>query len=74
MALARSGKGRMEGHTNTLVTAVALMLVIEGLLPFLLPTVWRDAFRRLTEMTDGQIRFVGLSSMLAGLLLLFLTK
>ncbi|MGH8865438.1 MAG: DUF2065 domain-containing protein [Burkholderiales bacterium] len=53
---------------------VALMLIIEGVLPFLLPAVWRDAFRRLTEMSDGQIRFVGLSSMLAGLLLLFLTK
>jgi uncharacterized protein len=64
----------MEAYTNTLMTAVALMLVIEGLLPFLLPMVWRDAFRRLTEMSDGQIRFVGLSSMLAGLLLLFLTK
>ena len=64
----------MEAYTNTLMTAVALMLVIEGLLPFLLPTVWRDAFRRLTEMSDGQIRFVGLSSMLAGLLLLYLTK
>jgi len=64
----------MEAYTNTLMTAVALMLVIEGLLPFLLPTVWRGAFRRLTEMSDGQIRFVGLSSMLAGLLLLFLTK
>ena len=64
----------MEAYTNTLMTAVALMLVIEGLLPFLLPTIWRDAFRRLTEMSDGQIRFVGLSSMLAGLLLLFLTK
>ena len=74
MPLARGGKGRMEGYTNTLMTAFALMLVIEGLLPFLLPTVWRDAFRRLTEMSDGQIRFVGLSSMLAGLLLLFLTK
>ena len=74
MPFARGGKGRMEAHTNTLVTAVALMLVIEGLLPFLLPMVWRDAFRRLTEMSDGQIRFVGLSSMLAGLLLLFLTK
>ena len=74
MALARGGKATMEGYTTTLMTAVALMLVIEGLLPFLLPTVWRDAFRRLTEMTDGQIRFVGLSSMLAGLLLLFLTK
>jgi len=64
----------MEGHTSVLLTAVALMLIIEGVLPFLLPTVWRDAFRRLTEMSDGQIRFFGLSSMLAGLLLLFLTK
>src|ERR1700741_2977747 len=64
----------MKAYTGTLLTAVALMLVIEGLLPFLLPMVWRDAFRRLTEMSDGQIRFVGLSSMLAGLLLLFLTK
>ncbi len=64
----------MEAYTNTLMTAFALMLVIEGLLPFLLPMVWRDAFRRLTEMSDGQIRFVGLSSMLVGLLLLFLTK
>ena len=64
----------MEGYTSILLTAVALMLIIEGVLPFLLPAVWRDAFRRLTEMSDGQIRFVGLSSMLAGLLLLFLTK
>jgi uncharacterized protein YjeT (DUF2065 family) len=64
----------MEGHTSILLMAVALMLIIEGVLPFLLPAIWRDAFRRLTEMSDGQIRFVGLSSMLAGLLLLFLTK
>ncbi len=55
---------------NTLLTALALMLIIEGLLPFLVPGFWRDAFRRLTEMSDGQVRFVGLSSMLAGLLLL----
>ncbi len=64
----------MDGHTGTLVMAVALMLIIEGLLPFLLPAVWRDAFRRLTEMSDGQIRFVGLSSMIAGLLLLLLAN
>ena len=62
----------MDGHMGTLLMAVALMLIIEGLLPLLLPSVWRDAFRRLIEMSDGQIRFVGLSSMLAGLLL-FLT-
>jgi uncharacterized protein YjeT (DUF2065 family) len=64
----------MKSYTTLLVSAVALMLIIEGLLPFLLPAVWREAFRRLTEMSDGQIRFIGLSSMLAGVLLLFLTK
>lgn len=60
--------------TSTLLTAFALMLVIEGVLPFLVPALWRDTFRRLTEMSDGQIRFIGLTSMLAGLLLLFIVR
>jgi uncharacterized protein YjeT (DUF2065 family) len=60
--------------SNTLLTALALMLVIEGVLPFLVPGLWRDTFRRLTEMSDGQIRFIGLTSMLAGLLLLFVVR
>jgi len=55
---------------STLLLAFALMLIIEGLLPFLAPGVWRDAFRRITQLTDGQIRFFGLTSMLIGLLLL----
>ena len=50
--------------------ALALMLILEGVLPFLAPGIWRDTFRRITQMNDGQIRFVGLSSMLVGLLLL----
>jgi uncharacterized protein YjeT (DUF2065 family) len=60
--------------SHTLLTAVALMLVIEGLLPFLVPTLWRETFRRLTELSDGQIRFIGLTSMLAGLLLLYIVR
>ena len=59
---------------DILLPALALMLVIEGLLPFLVPGFWRETFRRLTEMSDGQVRFVGLTSMLAGLLLLFLSR
>lgn len=59
---------------DSLMTAFALMLVIEGLMPFLLPNAWRDTFRRLIEMNDGQLRFVGLSSMLAGLLLLYFLR
>jgi uncharacterized protein YjeT (DUF2065 family) len=58
--------------SSSLLVAFALMLVLEGILPFLMPGIWRDTFRRLTEMTDGQIRFVGLSSMLVGVLLLYL--
>jgi uncharacterized protein YjeT (DUF2065 family) len=60
--------------SQVLLTAFALVLIIEGVLPFLLPGLWRDAFRRLIEMTDGQVRFVGLSSMLAGVLLLYLVR
>jgi uncharacterized protein YjeT (DUF2065 family) len=55
---------------NILLLAFALMLVIEGLLPFLAPRVWRETFRRVTELSDGQIRFIGLSSMLVGVVLL----
>ncbi|WP_425433895.1 DUF2065 domain-containing protein [Nitrosovibrio tenuis] len=54
--------------------AFALMLVLEGLLPFLMPGAWRDAFRKLTEISDSQIRFIGLTSMLAGLLILYLVR
>jgi len=52
------------------VGALALMLVFEGLLPFFSPTVWRQVFERAIKMSDGQIRFIGLSSMLVGLLML----
>jgi len=55
---------------TTFLMAFALMLVIEGILPFLFPARWRETFRRITRLSDGQIRFFGLSSMIAGLLLL----
>jgi uncharacterized protein YjeT (DUF2065 family) len=55
---------------SSLLLAFALMLVLEGLLPFAAPRVWRDTFRRVTEMNDGQIRFIGLTSMLIGLVMI----
>ena len=55
---------------SSLLLAFALMLVIEGLLPFLAPRVWRDTFRKVTELADGQIRFIGLTSMLVGMVVL----
>jgi hypothetical protein len=56
---------------TTFLLALALMLILEGVLPFLAPNLWRDTFRRITQMSDGQIRFVGLSSMLIGLIILY---
>ena len=59
---------------TTLLMALALMLILEGVLPFLAPNLWRDTFRRITQMNDGQIRFVGLSSMIVGLVILWFAR
>jgi uncharacterized protein YjeT (DUF2065 family) len=48
--------------------AFALVLIIEGILPFAAPRLWRDSFRRLTELSDGQIRFVGLTALVLGVI------
>ncbi len=54
-----------------MLAALGLMLVIEGLLPLVAPALWRQTFRRMIEMRDGQLRFVGMASIAGGLLLLF---
>ena len=51
---------------DSLWPAFALLLIVEGILPFAAPRVWRETFRRLIEMSDGQLRFVGLISMALG--------
>ncbi len=51
--------------------ALGLMLVLEGLLPFAMPTAWRTAFRKITDMSDGQIRFVALIAIIGGMALVF---
>jgi hypothetical protein len=52
--------------------AVALMLVFEGLLPLIAPARWREIFRRISDLSDGQIRFFGLISIASGVTLYLL--
>jgi uncharacterized protein YjeT (DUF2065 family) len=59
---------------DLLLGALALMLVVEGLLPFFSPGTWRRVFERAIRMTDGQIRFIGLTSMVIGIMLLSLFR
>lgn len=60
----------MDGATFWL--ALALVLVIEGLFPFLSPAGWRRMFQQLLHLQDGQVRFFGLCSIIAGLALVWL--
>ncbi|ANH68388.1 DUF2065 domain-containing protein [Mitsuaria sp. 7] len=54
------------------LAALALLLIMEGLLPFLSPGTWRQLFSKLLAMSDGQLRFLGLASLACGGLLLWL--
>ena len=59
---------------DALFGALALMLVFEGLLPFLSPPAWRRMFERAAQMSDGQIRFIGLLCLTAGAVLLLIWR
>jgi hypothetical protein len=53
---------------DSLLAALALVLVVEGLLPLLAPRAWREGVRRLQDLSDGQLRFIGLVAIVIGLL------
>jgi len=55
------------------VMAIGLMLVLEGALPFISPAGWRRVFAQALALSDGQLRFFGLSAMMAGLVLVFIS-
>jgi len=58
---------------STWLVALGLALILEGLLPFIAPGAWRQAFTQLMQMKDGQLRFFSLLALCAGLLLIWLT-
>jgi uncharacterized protein YjeT (DUF2065 family) len=66
--------GAVVAVGDSLVIAFGLMLLIEGVVPFLFPKQWRETFVRITQFTDGQIRFFGLMALLCGLTVLGLSN
>ena len=59
---------------TTILMALGFMLIFEGLLPFIAPQAWRETFKRMIELKDGQLRFIGIVSIIGGLLLMFLNR
>ena len=57
--------------SDTLWMALALVLVFEGLFPFISPTNWRRMFAHLLQLSDGQIRMFAMVSISAGLLMIW---
>ena len=56
--------------TRDFLRALALMIVFEGLLPFMAPGLFRQTMQRMSGLDDRRLRFIGLSSMIVGLLIL----
>ena len=57
-----------------ILTAICLVLVLEGILPFLNPAGYKRAMKPVQELPDSQLRIVGLSSMIAGVILLAIVR
>lgn len=57
-----------------LLAAMALMLVIEGMLPFVSPAMMRQAFAKMAAMDDRTLRLSGLFSMAAGVIMLYMVR
>ena len=59
---------------QSLLLALGLLLVLEGLLPLLAPKTWRETFRKLVELKDGQLRTIGLIMLVGGLFTIMLAS
>ena len=59
---------------SNFLSALCLMLVLEGLLPLIAPQAWRENFKRMIVLKDGQLRFIGLISIVCGLLFFWILK
>ncbi|MGQ0835536.1 MAG: DUF2065 domain-containing protein [Gammaproteobacteria bacterium] len=64
----------MSIDVSDLLAALALFLVLEGIVPFLNPTGMKRALAKLLEVGDRELRIAGLGSMLVGLALLFVAR
>ena len=61
-------------YWTEILTAVSLVLIIEGMLPFIRPGRYKQLVAQIVRLSDNQLRIFGLSVMIAGLLLLFIVR
>lgn len=60
----------MSDVSTSFVIALGFVLIIEGIVPLIFPSIWKDTFRRITSLEDGQLRFIGLMAVVSGVMVL----
>ena len=55
---------------TSFVIALGMVLILEGIVPLVFPTIWKDTFRRITTLENGQLRFIGLMAVVSGFVVL----
>ena len=60
----------MADVSTSFVIALGLVLILEGIVPLVFPTLWKNTFRRITLLEDGQLRFIGLMAVVSGVMVL----
>jgi len=58
--------------SDSIVLAIGLVLVIEGLFPLFFTQIWKEAFTKITNQKNGQIKFYGLLSVIIGIMIIFI--
>ena len=61
-------------YWTEILTAVALVLVIEGMLPFVRPGRYKQLVAQIVRLSDNQLRLFGLTAMIIGILMLFIVR
>jgi len=61
-------------YWTEILTAVALVLVIEGMLPFVRPGRYKQLVAQIVRLSDNQLRTFGLAAMIIGIVLLFIVR
>lgn len=61
-------------YWTEILTACALLLVLEGILPFVGPNRYKQLVAQIVRLSDNQLRAAGLTAMIAGLVLLFIVR
>lgn len=57
---------------TVMISAIAMVFILEGVLPFLFPNMWRKMMAQATELNESHLRLIGLTSMIIGLVILWL--